>query len=70
MGNWAFCLVAGLLSLIGGVVALLTLLSFPFSAAAVLGIYLPIELISNGISVSILALARRSDAAAQTRNSP
>ena len=35
--------------------------NFPMSAAVVLGVYLAIELISNGISLIILSLARKSD---------
>jgi len=52
-------ILAGIVSLVlGGMI----LMSFPFSAAVVLGILLAIELISNGISLIVLGLAARDRA--------
>ncbi len=50
-------IISGVLSLVLGA---MILSNFPKSAALVLGIYLAVELISNGISLIVLALARKS----------
>ncbi len=42
------------------VLALMIFSNFPQAAAVVLGIYLAIELISNGVSLIVIALARKS----------
>lgn len=49
-------ILAGIVSLVLGA---MILSSFPFSAAVVLGVLLAIELISNGVSLILLALALR-----------
>ncbi|MCK0139345.1 DUF308 domain-containing protein [Aliiroseovarius sp. F47248L] len=42
------------------ILALMIFSNFPQSAAVVLGVYLAIELISNGVSLIVIALARKS----------
>ena len=49
---------SGALSII---LAMMIFSNFPQSAAMVLGVYLAIELISNGVSLIAISLARRSD---------
>lgn len=49
--------ISGILSL---VLAFMIFSNFPQSAAVVLGVYLAIELISNGVSLIYLALARKN----------
>jgi uncharacterized membrane protein HdeD (DUF308 family) len=49
---------SGAISLLLGA---MILSNFPQSAALVLGVYLAVELISNGISLIVLSLARKSD---------
>ena len=51
-------IISGALSI---VLAMMIFSNFPQSAAVVLGIYLAIELISNGVSLIAIALARKSD---------
>ncbi len=55
--RWALIL-SGALSII---LAIMIFSNFPQSAAAVLGIFLAVELISNGISLIVLAMARKPD---------
>ncbi len=55
--RWILIL-SGALSII---LAAMIFSNFPQSAAVVLGIYLGIELISNGVSMITISLARRSD---------
>jgi len=55
-GARGFLIVAGLLSV---VLAVMILTSFPWSGAVVLGLFLAIELISNGISLIFVALDRK-----------
>lgn len=55
--RWVLIL-AGALSLVLGV---LILTNFPQSAAVVLGLFLSVELISNGVSLIVLSLSRKSD---------
>jgi len=40
--------------------------NFPQSAVLVLGVFLAVELISNGVSLVVLSLARKSETAAGT----
>ncbi|MBN7777475.1 DUF308 domain-containing protein [Nitratireductor aquimarinus] len=57
--RWIMIL-AGIVSLVlGGMI----LANFPQSALVVLGIFLAVELISNGVSLIVLALSRKSPAA-------
>lgn len=58
--RWVLIL-SGALSILLG---LMILSNFPQSAAIVLGLYLGIDLISNGVAMVVLALARRSGAQA------
>jgi uncharacterized membrane protein HdeD (DUF308 family) len=52
-------ILAGIVSLVlGGMI----LANFPQSALVVLGIFLAVELISNGVSLIVLALSRKSPA--------
>lgn len=55
-GARGFLIIAGLLSI---VLSVMIFSSFPWSGAVVLGIFLAIELISNGISMIFVALDRR-----------
>lgn len=54
--RWVLAL-SGALSIL---LALLIFSNFPQSAAVVLGLYLAIELISNGVSLVVIALARKA----------
>lgn len=56
-------ILSGLVSLILGV---MIITNWPQSAIVVLGVFLAVELISNGVSLIVLSLARRSDAPADT----
>lgn len=57
MSGWVWALISGLLSVALGV---MILADFPWSAAAVLGILLAVELLSNGIFLLVVALGLRS----------
>ncbi|MGL4311962.1 MAG: HdeD family acid-resistance protein [Paracoccaceae bacterium] len=54
--RWILFLAGGLSLLLGFMI----LSNFPQSAAVVLGMFLAIELLSNGVSLIVLALARKS----------
>lgn len=54
-------IIAGLLSV---VLSVMIFSNFPWSSAVVLGVFLAIELISNGVSLIFIALDRRKAAAA------
>lgn len=56
-GARGFLIIAGLISI---VLSLMIFSNFPWSSAVVLGTFLAIELISNGISMIFVALDRRS----------
>lgn len=55
-------IISGALSI---VLAMMIFSNFPQSAAVVLGVYLAIELISNGVSLVVIALARKSNTSAE-----
>lgn len=55
-GARGFLIVAGLLSI---VLSIMIFSNFPWSSAVVLGVFLAIELISNGVSMIFVALDRR-----------
>jgi uncharacterized membrane protein HdeD (DUF308 family) len=55
-GARAFLIVAGLLSI---ALSVMIFSNFPWSSAVVLGVFLAIELISNGVSMIFVALDRR-----------
>lgn len=54
--------ISGALSII---LAMMIFSNFPQSAAVVLGVYLAIELISNGVALIAIALARKSETSAE-----
>ena len=54
--------ISGALSII---LAMMIFSNFPRSAAVVLGVYLAIELISNGVALIAIALARKSETSAE-----
>lgn len=54
--GWGWVLVSGLLSI---VLAILILTNFPYAAGTVLGIFLAVELISNGVLFLFIALGLR-----------
>lgn len=58
--RWVMIL-SGAISIVLGI---MILANFPQSAAIVLGIFLAIELISNGVSLIVLSLTRKSETAA------
>jgi len=60
-GARVFLIVAGLVSIL---LSIMIFANFPWSSVVVLGIFLAIELISNGISMVFLALDRREPAKA------
>lgn len=47
------------------ILAMMIFFNFPHSAAVVLGVYLAIELISNGVALIAIALARKSETSAE-----
>ena len=55
--RWVLILSGAVSLLLGAMI----LSNFPQSAALVLGVYLAVELISNGISLIVLSLARKSE---------
>ena len=55
--RWALILSGAVSLLLGAMI----LSNFPQSAALVLGVYLAVELISNGVSLIVLSLARKSE---------
>lgn len=55
-GARAFLIIAGLLSI---VLSGMIFFNFPWSSAVVLGVFLAVELISNGLSMILVALERR-----------
>ena len=55
--RWVLILSGAVSLLLGAMI----MSNFPQSAALVLGVYLAVELISNGISLIVLSLARKSD---------
>lgn len=57
----AIMIISGVLSI---VLALMIFSNFPQSAAVILGIYLAIELISNGVALIAISLARKSETSA------
>jgi uncharacterized membrane protein HdeD (DUF308 family) len=56
-GARIFLAVSGLVSI---VLAVMIFTNYPWSSAVVLGVFLAVELISNGVSLIFLSLARRS----------
>lgn len=60
-GARGFLIIAGLISV---ALSIMIFSNFPFSSAVVLGTFLAIELISNGISMIFVALDRRDPAVA------
>ena len=55
--RWVLILSGAISLLLGAMI----LSNFPQSAALVLGVYLAVELISNGVSLIVLSLARKSE---------
>ncbi|MEQ1955547.1 HdeD family acid-resistance protein [Mesorhizobium sp. CN2-181] len=57
VSGWIFAALSGVISIVLG---LMILSNFPYSAAAVLGILLAIELLSNGVFLLVVALGLRN----------
>ena len=55
--RWVLILSGAISLLLGAMI----MSNFPQSAALVLGVYLAVELISNGVSLIVLSLARKSE---------
>ena len=56
MTGWGWVLVSGLLSIL---LAVFIFTNFPYAAGSVLGIFLAVELISNGVLFLFVALGLR-----------
>lgn len=67
ISNWGWVFVSGLLSLVlGGMI----LAEMPWSASAVLGILLAVELLSNGVFLLLIAFGLRATGDGETKRAP